>query len=351
MVVSDQARGLAIIGVAAPLGSFFGLFMRLLEHYGPFGVLALRGSCQVVFFLCVLLRTRGFGLGRDIHAMGRLGALAVLGMAGQNFGISVAMLMTTVSNVFFCISTAPAFCIIGDAIFLKERVPCRTWLMVIACLTGVTIILVGSYSSGGSVAGCLVALINPISWATFWGIQRHRSKTDEKRVKAELPLVLLCAQVLLVSLGTVVGIASGSLADGIDDAQKRSVVLLDIFMIVFFGAIYLPFVQFLMSLAPRYIPTAQVACVKITETIWGPLWVFLFKGEKPDNYTIIGGAVIFCAVLGNSLAILRDSASKELITDCKDLDAVAIQESEPESLEEAHVGPTDIHEMPTVVSI
>jgi len=306
----NQMKGLLAVGTAAPLGSFFGLLMRLLEHYGSFGVLAVRGSFQIFFFSCALFYTKGFAMFYDIYGMGRLGALAAFCMAGQNFGISVSMLMTTVSNVFFCINTAPAFCIVGDAIFLKESVPWRTWFMVIACLSGVSIILLGSFQSGGSFAGCLVALINPVSWSVYWGIQRHRSKTAPKRVSKELPLVLLCAQVVLMSIGAVGSMFTGNLRKGLEEASNGDTLVIDAIVFFGFGAVFLPSVQFLYSLAPRYISTAQVACVKITETVWGPLWVFIFKGEEPELYTIIGGSFIFCAILAHSLAALLAEAKK-----------------------------------------
>jgi drug/metabolite transporter (DMT)-like permease len=39
-----------------------------------------------------------------------------------------------------------------------------------------------------------------------------------------------------------------------------------------------------------------------TETIFGPIWVWLAFDEKPAAATLIGGAVIFVAVVSMALA-------------------------------------------------
>lgn len=315
MPVPDQAKGLGIISAAAFSGSAFGLLMRWLEHYGAFGVIALRGSVQVVAFSCYLLATRRNRCLIDAMSLDRLGGLAALAMAGQSLGISVAMLMTTVSNVFFCINIAPAICIVSDVVFLKERVARRTQVMVISCLIGVSIILGGSYQSGGSFVGCLIALVNPLSWTAYWGIQRHRSKESLEKVKTQLPVILLWAQLLLSILGYIVSLATGSIADGYDNAHKRDAIIGDVVLFAFFGGIMLPCVQYLFSLAPRYISTAQVACIKITEVFWGSMWIFVFKGEVPECYTLLGGSFIFCAIFGHSLALVWSGAAPK--TDSK----------------------------------
>jgi len=72
------------------------------------------------------------------------------------------------------------------------------------------------------------------------------------------------------------------------------------------GAIRSPAYGVLASLAPRYIPTAEVACVKITEAVWAPIWIYFLEGEVPTDLGIIGGAMIFFSVLSHSALTLRN---------------------------------------------
>jgi drug/metabolite transporter (DMT)-like permease len=45
-----------------------------------------------------------------------------------------------------------------------------------------------------------------------------------------------------------------------------------------------------------------------TETIFGPVWVWLAFGERPAPTTLVGGAVIFAAVVAMALSGVRASA-------------------------------------------
>jgi hypothetical protein len=49
---------------------------------------------------------------------------------------------------------------------------------------------------------------------------------------------------------------------------------------------YIPVVLVLFSLAPRFIATAEMGCIKQLETLCTPFWVYLYdgairRGEKP----------------------------------------------------------------------
>eukprot|EP00929_Paragymnodinium_shiwhaense_P095018 TRINITY_DN55967_c0_g1_i3.p1 TRINITY_DN55967_c0_g1~~TRINITY_DN55967_c0_g1_i3.p1 ORF type:complete len:290 (+),score=29.83 TRINITY_DN55967_c0_g1_i3:297-1166(+) len=264
--VPDQAKGLAAISVAALCGSCFGVLMRLVGHYGVFGAITFRSSTQALLFIVVLLARRRLRLLDDLKNLGMSGCLAAMAMAGQNLGISCGVLMTTVSNTFFCINTAPAICVVFDLFVLKERIPRRTMVMVFTCILAVSIIFVGTWQSGGAVIGIAIAMINPLSWALFWTIQRQRAHADPVKVRHDLPIVLALAQVLLVAFSLV---ASAALDDdflGLQSASLNDTLFQDVCVFVFFGAVYLPILQLLFSVAPRYIPTAQVACGKVTET-------------------------------------------------------------------------------------
>ena len=43
------------------------------------------------------------------------------------------------------------------------------------------------------------------------------------------------------------------------------------------------------------------------EPMLNPVWVFLFLGERPSNWAILGGAIIIAAVLAHTVALARRS--------------------------------------------
>ena len=65
----------------------------------------------------------------------------------------------------------------------------------------------------------------------------------------------------------------------------------------------IPFV--LVTIAPRFIPAAEVNLFFLLETIIGPIWVWFVIKEQPSIETLIGGAVIITTIAIHSFLKLR----------------------------------------------
>ncbi len=67
----------------------------------------------------------------------------------------------------------------------------------------------------------------------------------------------------------------------------------------------IPFV--LVTIAPRFIPAAEVNLFFLLETIIGPIWVWLIIKEQPSLETMQGGAVIITAIAIHSFMKFKNS--------------------------------------------
>ena len=67
----------------------------------------------------------------------------------------------------------------------------------------------------------------------------------------------------------------------------------------------IPFV--LVTIAPRFIPAAEVNLFFLLETIIGPIWVWLIINEQPSIETLQGGAVIILTIAIHSFMKLKNS--------------------------------------------
>ena len=67
----------------------------------------------------------------------------------------------------------------------------------------------------------------------------------------------------------------------------------------------IPFV--LVTIAPRFIPAAEVNLFFLLETIIGPIWVWLIIKEQPSIETLLGGVVIIITIAFHSFLKLRNS--------------------------------------------
>ena len=67
----------------------------------------------------------------------------------------------------------------------------------------------------------------------------------------------------------------------------------------------IPFV--LVTIAPRFIPAAEVNLFFLLETIIGPIWVWFIIKEQPSIETLQGGAVIIFTIATHSFLKLKNS--------------------------------------------
>ena len=67
----------------------------------------------------------------------------------------------------------------------------------------------------------------------------------------------------------------------------------------------IPFV--LVTIAPRFIPAAEVNLFFLLETIIGPIWVWLVIKEQPSIETLQGGAIIITTIAIHSFLKLKNS--------------------------------------------
>ena len=67
----------------------------------------------------------------------------------------------------------------------------------------------------------------------------------------------------------------------------------------------IPFV--LVTIAPRFIPAAEVNLFFLLETIIGPIWVWLIIKEQPSLETLQGGLIIITTIAIHSYLKLKNS--------------------------------------------
>ena len=62
----------------------------------------------------------------------------------------------------------------------------------------------------------------------------------------------------------------------------------------------------LFLMGGRYVPAGVLAFLTLTETVLGPLWVWIGFDEVPSAYTLAGGAIVFAALVGEAtMRVLR----------------------------------------------
>jgi drug/metabolite transporter (DMT)-like permease len=73
----------------------------------------------------------------------------------------------------------------------------------------------------------------------------------------------------------------------------------DTFLLFLFGAMNLGLGLAMFVTGVRLLPSALAALIGVAEPVLGPVWVWLFHGELPGVRTLLGGLVVFVALLAH----------------------------------------------------
>lgn len=269
---SERGLGMSLVIVSAVVFSAHGLFVKGVEA-GAWEVIFWRGVFSVGFSLIYILMRGRFR--REMLQMGRSGlAVAVVGAMGTGVYIP-ALKLTTIANVTLIYAAAPIFASILAWVFVGERLPRRTILAVVMAFAGVTVIVSGTLG-GLHLRGDLLALCMTLAMAVMLVIYRAFPATP-----AAGPMVL--SSVLLMVPAIILG-------------KPFAVTPLEIAILAVFG---LTFAVASVTLAEgaRRIPATQTALLSILETPLAPVLAFVVLAEVPALTTVVGGAIVFVAVL------------------------------------------------------
>ena len=281
---AEQRRlGLLLVTLSAVAWSTAGFFTRLIP-LDAWTILFWRGLFGAATgFVFVLAQERGGRVGgfwRGFVAMGWPGAvctfLSALGMAA----FLGALKLTTVAHVAIIYATVPFAAAALGWLVLRERAPPATLLASAIALLGVGVTVWGGAGEGG-LAGDALALAMTLLMAAIIVV---------RRANPAVPLVPAACLSALASTFISLPFAAPLAADG------RDLVALALFGISNMGVGLILFV-----IGARFIPAAQTALIGALDTPLAPLWVWLAFGETPGAAAILGGIVVFAAVIGHIL--------------------------------------------------
>jgi drug/metabolite transporter, DME family len=271
----------ALFVLAAGLSwSFTGIFLRLAPDLSSWQFLTWR-SLGIACAFALILRSQG---GAPIQARfvstGRIGAIVAVSLCMSSIAFIVAMKTTTVANALFLSSCSPLIAALLGRVILGERLSLVQAGSVALGLAGLCVI-VGGALEAGSLAGNVMGVLTALGFAGASVAMRYGPKRDYS------PAVL------------AYGLMASALSAGACLAVGATLFPSPADVIAAFGAGFLVmglgFALFLRG-AP-HVPAAGQTVLAQTETIFGPIWVWLAFGETPALTTLIGGAIILAAVV------------------------------------------------------
>jgi drug/metabolite transporter (DMT)-like permease len=281
---ADFRLGVLLVAGAAIAWSFGGTIARYIEAPDAWTVVFWRSLFASTFLLLFMLWRDGpEATVKMFRAMGwpGLGVACCFGIASSSF--VVALQHTTVANILLIQAAAPLFAALLAWVVFRERVNLATWIAIAAVICGVAIMVSASFSGQVSPLGDGLALVITVLFSAAIVITRHH------------PQVRMTPA---VCLGTAMACAVAFFLSG-----PLAVSMPDFFWLFLFGAVNLGAGLAMFVTGARLVPAALAALVSTLEPVLGPVWVWLFHGEVPGTRTVIGGAIVFVALL---IHILND---------------------------------------------
>ena len=260
--------------------SWGGLILRSFESASIWQILFYRS----IFFLWVLIafilltyRKKTFKKIKEAGVPGLIGGVFL----STNFvAYMYSMMETTVANVVFIISTQTVFLPIVAYIFLKEKISPRGYVAIVLAMIGVTL-MIGDSLGTGSLKGNLAALTIPINFSVLVLIIRKYPKVDM------IPAIFY-AGILSCLYGLFL-------------LEDMVISTKDSWLSFLLGVPQLAFGFIFITIGSRTTPAVMVGLLMLMESIFAPIWVWLFYNEIPPVSVLIGGIIILSAVVMKSL--------------------------------------------------
>ena len=283
--LTDQQKGSLMAFVAVMFITPDSLFIRL-SNVDTWGLVFYRGIIPFFTVFLVMLLIYRLNFFKILFNSGYHGLIYIGTFSLTNITFVVSIQNTNVANTLVMIATAPMLSAILGAIFLKEPPDKKTWVSIIITFLAIIYIFFDSLKLGnfyGDILGFVTALGLAVGAVTI------RSAKTKNLVPAAV------IGKLFVAIFALFFIESFILAN-------KDLIIIPLMCVL---CVAIPFV--LVTIAPRYIPAAEVNLFFLLETIIGPIWVWLIIKEQPSIETLYGGVIIIITIAIHSFLKLKNS--------------------------------------------
>jgi drug/metabolite transporter (DMT)-like permease len=268
----NRARGLALMIGAGLCWSTGGLLVRSAETTEAWEIVFWRSVFMVVSLTMTLLVWHRGRTAAKFAAVGRWGILTGFFLALTFFFFILSITQTTVANTLVTMSLSPLIAALIGWIVLREHVAPRTWAAMMTAVVGMALMFADSLSGDGAL-GMLIAFGVPLAFAANLMVLRHHAGEIDM-----VPTVVIAGLI--------------SIAVALPFAWPLTASVRDITVLAIMGVVQLGLGCMLMTLAARHLKAAEIGLLSLLETTLGPVWVWLWIGERPSDWALIGGLVV-----------------------------------------------------------
>ena len=288
--LKNENVAIPVVLIAGILWSFGPLVVRYMDQpeLVPWQYLFARGITIFILLNIYLFFEEGLDFLNNYKKIGLSGLIGGAGLGTAMISFIWSITHTSAAITLLCLAAMPFMTALLGFLFLKEIISTNVWVAIFTAAVGIVIMALGNFETG-SLFGLAFGLLSALGFSIFSVTLRWRKETPKFTTVAFAGF--FCAIVsLFILINTDSALISNSRNQSLFAVHGTLVCL---------GLI-------LYSIGSKAIPAAELTLLSLTEVIGGIFWVWLpilGINEVPSNTTVIGGFLIFLAIIYYSLII------------------------------------------------
>ena len=280
--------GVLLVMCAGLCWSGMGTSIRFVDNATTWQILFYR-SLGMIFILLIYVfwQSKSHAI-KDLKNVGLPGVTAAISLVLAFAGSIYAFQSTSIANAAFIFACAPFLTAILAWPLLKEPIRKNTWWALLLSIIGV-LIMVSSGLSFSGLKGNLAALISALGFAGFaislrWG-----------KLNNMTPAIILGGIFSIFFAIFILPANQNGLVVSISDAIKS----------IAMGIFLLGGGMVLFSISSKVLTATNLALLSMVEVILAPVWGWLILREQAEFSTLLGGGILFFALILNAFSGAR----------------------------------------------
>jgi drug/metabolite transporter (DMT)-like permease len=190
--------------------------------------------------------------------------------------------LTTAANTIYLQSTAPLYLLVLSPWLLKEPIRRQDLGFMAAVGLGLALFFVSAEppvaTAPDPVRGDILALVSGFCWAlTVCGL-RWLGSGNASRGSAVAAVVSGNLTAFLVAIPMALPLGAHAPVDWA--------------VVIYLGVFQIAVAYVVVTSALTHIPALEASLILLLEPVLNPVWAWLFQGERPGAWAVLGGAII-----------------------------------------------------------
>lgn len=280
-VDKNRYKGIVFAVIASILWSTGGLLVKL-SNWHP---LAISGGRSLIAALVMLVYLR-----RPKITKSKAQIIGAITYSTTVMFFVIANKLTTAANAILLQYTSPIFVALLGVWILKEKIHWYDIVSILVVFLGMGLFFIQGVDRG-NILGNIIAILAGFSLACTTislRLQKEGSAVETTWLGNILTFVLALPFIIQVK---------------VDAINLIIILILGIFQL---GISYILYVN-----ALKYISALEAILITVLEPLLNPVWVYVFTGEAPGIYALIGGSIVILTILIRSVYVSKRQVAKE----------------------------------------